>query len=109
MECSTLNYFSEDGVAVYKPKVQYDTLDEAIKVAKIENAKSHHIHKLVAYKCNSCFKYHIGRNGKEISEKKRLKLQKELKWKDKKTERIPFEKAIQNVKIVGYIDLTNIK
>lgn len=24
------------------------------------------IHKVVSYKCNICFKYHIGRNGKEL-------------------------------------------
>jgi len=109
MECKTKHYIGEDGNWVYKQKHQYDTLDEAIAVAKIENAKSHHIHKVVVYKCKTCCKYHIGRNGKQISEKERLKLQKERKWTNRKSERLPFEKAIQHVKIVGYIDLDNLK
>ncbi len=43
-------------------KEQFSTLDEAIEVAKKINKRPQQIHKTVAYKCNVCFKYHIGKN-----------------------------------------------
>lgn len=50
-------------------KIQYDTLDDAIKVAKTINSKPHQIHKVVSYKCTICYKYHIGKNGKLLKDK----------------------------------------
>ena len=105
MECQTKEYINENGEWVMKPKHKFDTLDDAIKAAKNENSKSERIHKVVAYKCNSCFKYHIGRNGKEISNKERLKLQKS----GRKPKPLTFQEKLANVKIVGFIDLTKIK
>ena len=78
MECVTIDKFDELGNPIYKSKVKYDTLDKAIAVAKFENAKNEHNEKVVAYKCKVCFKYHIGRNGKPLSDKERDKRQKEL-------------------------------
>lgn len=105
MECQTKEYINQNGEWVMKSKHQFDTLEEAIKVAKIENSRPERIHKVVAYKCKSCFKYHIGRNGKEISDKERLKLQKD----GIKAKPLTFQEKLANVKIVGYIDLTKIK
>lgn len=105
MECQTKEYINEQGEWVMKPKHKFDTLDDAIKAAKIENSKLERIHKVVAYKCKVCFKYHIGRNGKEISEKERLKHQKA----GIKPKPLTFQEKLANVKIVGYIDLSKIK
>lgn len=108
MECTTLDRVEENGQIVMRPKKQYDTMDDAIKVAKIENAKPQHIHKVVAYKCNTCCKYHIGRNGKELTEKEKTKLQKEFNNKIKIKEQ-KKEYALSNLKIVGWIDLNQIR
>lgn len=45
-------------------KVKYSTLEEAISMAKILNQQDKRIHKLVAYKCWTCCKFHLGSNGK---------------------------------------------
>lgn len=60
MEC--LNSFGN-------PKKKFKTLDDAIKAAKKCNLQEKRIHKLVAYKCNKCFMYHIGSNGKLLKNK----------------------------------------
>lgn len=66
-------------VPVYKSKQKFDSLDDAITKAKIINSKPYIIHKVVAYKCSKCHKYHVGRNGKELSDKVREKSKKWLK------------------------------
>jgi len=71
MQCETIKY--ENGVAVTKPKRSYETLDGAISHAKEINSNSKIIHKVVAYKCKKCMKYHLGRNGKEVTDKERKK------------------------------------
>jgi len=76
MKCETLSHIDTDGKKVMKPKRQFNTLDEAIKEAKKRNAEFNTITKLVAYKCDKCFKYHIGRNGKTITDKEKIKFQK---------------------------------
>ena len=108
MQCTTLDRVEENGVMVMRPKKQFDTLDRAIAVAKIENAKPEHIHKVVAYKCDTCHKYHVGRNGKVLTEKERSKRQQELSSaaREKEAKR---EYALANLKVVGYIDLSKIK
>jgi hypothetical protein len=108
MECTTLDRVEENGVMVMRPKKQFDTLDKAIAVAKIENAKPDHIHKVVAYKCNVCHKYHVGRNGKPLTEKERLKRQREITFEIELKEK-KREHALSNLKVVGYIDLSKIK
>lgn len=60
--CTKLLYKNPDGTEVREPKVAFDTLDQAIVAAKSLNARGNAQHKAVAYKCSSCFKYHVGRN-----------------------------------------------
>jgi hypothetical protein len=95
MECSTFDRI-ESGEMIQRPKKKFDTLDKAIEVAKYENSKSEHLSKVVAYKCSVCHKYHIGRNGKTLTQKER----------DKRTKEINQSKRL---KIVGKIDLSSIK
>ena len=95
MECFTFDRI-ESGEIIQRPKKKFDTLDKAIEVAKYENSKSEHLSKVVAYKCSVCHKYHIGRNGKTLTQKER----------DKRTKEINQSKRL---KIVGKIDLSSIK
>jgi len=108
MECRTLEYYDVNHQPVYKLKARFNTLEEAIRVAKIENAKPEHIHKVVAYKCNECYGFHVGRNGKEIKNKDRNKLIKEKTDKENLKE-LKFKHAVENMKVVGFIDLTKIR
>ena len=62
-----------DGKLVDKEKKAYNTLDEAIKEARRMNCMEKVIHKVVAYKCDVCFKYHVGRSHRELSQKDRLR------------------------------------
>ena len=68
MKCQTNH---PDGI---KDKLKFDTLDDAIEHAKWVNSKEDILQKVVAYKCNLCFKYHVGRNGRNISDKQKKKL-----------------------------------
>lgn len=58
-ECFTVHGFK---------KQKYETLDLAIAAAKKCNNQPKRIHKMVAYKCKVCFKYHIGSNGKLLKQ-----------------------------------------
>lgn len=69
MECQTIDYASLLLEPKFKPKVQFDTMDAAIEAAKKANAHPRQHHKLVAYKCKKCHKYHIGRNGKLLKKR----------------------------------------
>ena len=53
------------------PKKSYETEKEAINVARYMNTQGHIIHKMVAYKCAECGKWHIGRNSTELSNEDR--------------------------------------
>ena len=57
----------------YDP-TEYAHFAEAISEAKKLNLQPNQIHKLVAYKCTYCNKYHVGRSKKEIDEKYRNKI-----------------------------------
>ena len=104
MQCTTLERYEENGVKVEKPKKQYNSLDEAIKIAKIENSKDERIHKVVAYKCNVCFKYHIGRNGHLLKDKERDNNKAELKIKNDKIQNF-LSRPKDVVKIVGFVEI----
>lgn len=52
-----------------KPKVKFNTLEDAIAMAKVLNQQDKRIHKLIAYKCWACFKFHLGSNGKLLTKK----------------------------------------
>lgn len=80
MECNTIERYDENGNPVYKLKKKFDTLDQAIAHAKIVNSNDYVIHKVVAYKCRVCMKYHVGRNGSILKDKQRDKYKKERSW-----------------------------
>ena len=63
MECKT---------SYGKDKVKYNTLEEAIAVCKILNKQEKRIHKLVPYKCWTCFKFHVGSNGKLLKKENNI-------------------------------------
>jgi len=94
--CQALNYYDELGRPVYKNKHQFASHELAVKACKIYNLKEQQIKKLVTYKCNICFKYHIGRNGNDIKPKyiKRIK-----------QENIINRKSKHQFKIIGKIEL----
>ncbi len=60
--CTRLLHKKEDGTEVRQAKKAYPTLDKAIEVAKHLNETGSQQHKVVAYKCNTCFQYHVGKN-----------------------------------------------
>lgn len=74
--CIRFAYIGNDGEAVYKPKKSFETDNEAIEYAKYMNKKNIDkiIHKLVAYKCTKCGKWHVGRSLAELSDKNRVKI-----------------------------------
>ena len=76
MECFTIERYGEKLEPIFKQKLKFETLDLAIEYAKKVNSLDHIIHKVVAYKCTKCYKYHIGRNGKELTDKDRNKFKK---------------------------------
>jgi Ser-tRNA(Ala) deacylase AlaX len=112
--CNTLVRTEEDGTKVYKDKKKFDSLDDAIEACKKVNAQPHRISKLVSYKCKCCHKYHIGRNGKTITDKYRNKLSaesyeptpEEIEKRKKNIRMVDIENA--DFKIVGKIDLSKI-
>jgi hypothetical protein len=71
-------------LGVLKPKKSYETEKEALKIARFLNTQENIIHKMIAYKCSTCGKWHIGNNGSELTEEDRLHykklLQRERKW-----------------------------
>lgn len=108
MTCTTFDRIEEGGSMVSKPKKQFDTMDAAIAVAKIENAKPNRINKVVAYKCDVCFKYHIGRNGKELTYKEKEKLKKELEL-DEQHKKALVNNPLARIKTIGWVDLSKVK
>ena len=77
MECQTIIGYKvggrTQGEPIYHQKKAYDTLEDAIKIAKSINSQDHIIHKVVAYKCKICNKFHLGRNGSILKEKEKNK------------------------------------
>lgn len=69
---------------VLKPKKSYETEKDALKIARFLNTQENIIHKMIAYKCSTCGKWHIGNNGSELTEEDRIHyrklLQREQKW-----------------------------
>lgn len=70
-KCETLAYIDADGTKVMRPKKAFATDKEAIEAARRANLKPTQIHKLVAYKCPECGKWHIGRNFTKLTPKDR--------------------------------------
>ena len=71
-------------LGVLKPKKSYETEKDALKIARFLNTQENIIHKMIAYKCSTCGKWHIGNNGSELTEEDRIHyrklLQREQKW-----------------------------
>ena len=55
------------------PKHGYNTEMDALTTARFLNTRPNVIHKVIAYKCDKCGKWHIGRTYKELTEKDRKK------------------------------------
>lgn len=91
MDCKTFSHINDDGTKTHKYKHKFNTLDDAIVECKKLNARPNQITKLVSYKCRECCKYHIGRNGKPVTDKYR--------------EKIVKAKPTPTFKIVGKINL----
>lgn len=86
----------EHGNPKEKPKKAFFTLESAIIHAKEMNAREDRTEKVVAYKCNTCHRYHVGRNGNTIKDKEKEKIRKSL---DKP----------KTFKVLGFIDLNNVR
>lgn len=70
-----------DGIIIESPKKAYDTDKQAIAEARSLNLNEKQIHKVIAYKCSICHKWHIGKSNKVLTEKdvkryKKVSLQK---------------------------------
>lgn len=107
MVCNTRTK-SEDGTQGFKYKKAFETLDLAIAEAKKLNALDDHTMKLVGYKCSYCCKYHIGRNGKLIKSKEKIKYKKETNSYPKILGKIILDTSLP-IKVVGWVDLSKIK
>jgi hypothetical protein len=77
MQCQKFSHIV-NGVHIFKPKKAYETNEEAIAVAKIQNLYPNAIHKVVPYRCTVCLKFHLGRNGKLLTEKDKKRLERQL-------------------------------
>lgn len=74
MECDTIERYDVNDLSpIRKPKRKFETLEADIQIAKKINSAPHIIHKVVAYKCTKCHKFHMGRNGSEVTEKERAR------------------------------------
>lgn len=62
----------------YEEKKSYETEKEALKVARFLNTRENIIHKMVAYKCVKCGKWHVGSNNTVLDEEERKKYKKKL-------------------------------
>lgn len=60
-------------------KKSFDTEQEALKVARFLNTRDNIIHKMVAYKCVKCGKWHVGSNNTVLDDKERKKNREKLR------------------------------
>lgn len=72
--CSTKQIDVETGQITIKNKLKYDSLNEAINIAKRMNMEDDRVMKVVAYKCQKCHFYHVGKNGSLLTKKYKNKL-----------------------------------
>ena len=63
---------------VLEEKKSFETEEEALKVARFLNTKEDIIHKMVAYKCEKCGKWHVGSNNTVLTDGEREKYKKKL-------------------------------
>ena len=60
-------------------KIGYETEKDALMMARFLNTKPNIMHKMVAYKCIKCNKWHIGSNGRLLTEEDREIAKEKLK------------------------------
>lgn len=60
-------------------KKGYDTEMDALTTARFINSKPNTIHKMVAYKCDKCGKWHIGSNNTVLTNEEKEKILEKLK------------------------------
>lgn len=77
-QCETFLRYNEFGIKVMKPKKKYATDEEAIKQARWMNTKPETIRKYIAYKCNNCHHWHIGKGDKILTDKERERYKKNI-------------------------------
>lgn len=73
------SYYKYGIGGVKEEKRTFETEQEALIAAFTINAKPQTIHKVVAYKCSKCQKWHIGRNTTELTEKDKEEYRKKVK------------------------------
>jgi hypothetical protein len=100
--CQTLSHYDELGNPVYKDKIHYNNLESAIRQCKRLNIQESRIKKVVPYKCTTCHKFHIGRNGKDIKDKYRKRLR-------RKNDLAQIAMTNISIKVLGKIDLSKFK
>lgn len=61
------------------PKKGYDTEMDALTMARFLNSKPHVTHKMVAYKCIKCDKWHIGSTSRVLTDEDRKEAAEKLK------------------------------
>lgn len=89
----------ENGVVVEIEKKAYNTDKEAILKARELNCDPRRIHKLIAYKCDTCHKWHIGRSQTPMTEKERKRYRELMKLEKPFREvKLPFEERGYNIK-----------
>lgn len=66
---------------IMEEKKSFETEADALKMARFLNTKENVIHKMVAYKCVTCGKWHIGGGGKVLTEKDRKEAMEKLNKK----------------------------
>ena len=62
------------------PKKVYETELDAVTMARFLNSRENVIHKMVAYKCSKCNKWHIGNNGRFLTREDKEKYNEKLKF-----------------------------
>ena len=60
-------------------KKSFESERDALRMARFLNTKENVIHKMVAYKCNKCGKWHIGSNNTVLTDDIRSQQKKKLK------------------------------
>lgn len=73
----------ENGVVTEYPKKGYNCESDAIAAANRINAFGHEIHKMVAYQCIRCNKWHIGHNWTIMTDEHREEAKEKIKKENK--------------------------
>lgn len=75
---STRSHYKIGPNGVLEEKKSFDTEQEALKMARFLNTKDNIIHKMVAYKCVKCGKWHVGSNHTVLTDKDKIEYKKKL-------------------------------